>query len=112
MPPDDKVRIRHMIEMAEAAMEITAGRSASDIANDLTLRLALTRALEVLGEAASRTSAETRTGAPEIAWPLMVGMRNRLVHAYFDVDPDILWKTATVSIPELLPRLRALLDRL
>ena len=111
MPPDDKARVGHMIEMAEAAMEMTAGRTADDVDNDVTLRLALTRALEVLGEAASRLSADTRAMAPEVPWPRIIGMRNRLVHAYFDIDPDILWTTATVSAPEMLPRLRALLDR-
>lgn len=111
MPPEDEVRIRHMIEMAEAAIQMTKGRSQADAEQDLMLRLALARALEVLGEAAGRLSVETRESAPDVPWREIVGMRNRLVHAYFDIDPAIMWKTATVSAPAILPHLRTLLDR-
>jgi uncharacterized protein with HEPN domain len=51
---------------------------------------ALTRAVEIIGEAANKVSIETRTQIPGIAWPAIVGMPNRLVHAYFDMDGDIL----------------------
>jgi uncharacterized protein with HEPN domain len=73
------------------------------------LLFALVRAIEIIGEAAGRVSAETRAAAPGIPWPLIVAMRNRLIHAYFDVDRDILWRTATEELPALLPTLRALL---
>jgi uncharacterized protein with HEPN domain len=73
-------------------------------------KLALERALEVLGEAASKVSDDTRAKAPEIPWREIVGVRNRLSHAYFNLDPDILWTTATVSAPAILPQLRALLE--
>jgi uncharacterized protein with HEPN domain len=109
MPHEDEARIRHMIEMAEAAAQMTVGRSEEALEQDLVLRLALARALEVLGEAASRLSADTRERAPDVPWREIIGMRNRLVHAYFDIDPAIMWKTATVSAPAILPRLRALL---
>lgn len=73
------------------------------------LRLAVVRAIEVLGEAASRVSTETRGATRAIPWAAIVGMRNRLSHAYFDIDYDIVWRTATVEIPGLLPSLRAAL---
>ena len=56
-------------------------------------------------------SAEQRAATPHIRWPAIVGMRNRLVHAYFDIDHDIVWKAATEEIPALLPALRALLPK-
>lgn len=59
---------------------------------------------------ASKVSEELRSAAPGVPWGLIVSMRNRLIHAYFDIDRDILWRTATEEIPELLPRLRALVS--
>lgn len=110
MPPDDRVRILHMIETTETALGFVAGRDRTELESNPMLLFALVRAIEVIGEAASRVSAETRTRAPQIPWPLIVAMRNRLVHAYFDVDRDILWRTAAEELPALLPVLRALLS--
>lgn len=73
------------------------------------LLFAVVRAIEVIGEAASRVSDETRAANPAIPWSAIVGMRNRLVHGYFDIDTEIVWKTATGEIADLLPRRRALI---
>lgn len=51
----------------------------------------------------------TRDSAPAIPWRLIVAMRNRLIHAYFDIDRDIPWKTVTDELPALLPLLRELI---
>ncbi|MGH7079377.1 MAG: HepT-like ribonuclease domain-containing protein, partial [Acetobacteraceae bacterium] len=105
----DAIRIRHMIEAGERALRIVSGRMPTDLDSDETLRLALARAVEVLGEAASRVSPETRSATPSVPWTDAIAMRNRLVHVYFDVDHAILRKTAVEDIPDLLPLLRALL---
>ena len=72
------------------------------------LRFALIRAIEIFGEAASKVSSDTRNTHSNIPWQPIVGMRNRLVHAYFDIDADILWVAATQEVPELLPELQAM----
>jgi uncharacterized protein with HEPN domain len=72
------------------------------------LVFALVRAMEILGEAGGKVSTATRDAAPDIPWALIASMRNRLVHAYVDFDQEIVWKTATEELPQLLPRLRAL----
>jgi uncharacterized protein with HEPN domain len=72
------------------------------------LVFALVRPIEIVGEAGSKVSAPTREAASDVPWPLIVSMRNRLVHAYFDVDHEVIWKTATEELRRLLPRLRAL----
>ena len=74
------------------------------------LQFALVRALEIVGEAAARISEPTRTGHPEIPWTAIIGMRNRLVHGYFDVDLEIVWRTATESLPALIVTLESLLS--
>jgi uncharacterized protein with HEPN domain len=73
------------------------------------LRFAPVRAAEIFGEAASKVNLETREIAPSIPWREIVAMRNRLIHAYFDIDHDALWKATTEEIPTLLTALRAFL---
>ena len=68
---------------------------------------ALVNCLEVVGEAGSRVTASTQARLEEIPWRLIVGMRNRLVHAYFDIDKDVVWAT----VRDDLPRLEAALDK-
>lgn len=110
MGPEDRTRIRHMMDAAETVAQFIAGRRREDLDGDRMLLFAVVRAIEVLGEAAGKVSAEARAAAPDIPWGTIVSMRNRLIHGYFDLDTTIVWKTATEEIPDLLPRVRALLE--
>ncbi len=110
MQREDRVRVLHMIEAAETALEFVSGRQRADLDSDRMLLFALVRAIEVIGEAAGRLSEGARKEAPGIPWPPIISMRNRLIHAYFDVNHDILWKTVNQEVPELLPKLRALIE--
>ena len=101
MQPDDATRIRHMVEAAETAERFIAGRQRTDLDTDQMLLFALIRAIEIIGQAASKVSLETRMATPSVPWPAIVSMRNRLIHAYFDIDRDIVWKTLTEEIPPL-----------
>jgi uncharacterized protein with HEPN domain len=100
-----------MIEAAEAACSFISGRTRPDLDSDRMLLFALVRAIEIVGEAAGRLSAPTREVAKDIPWSLIVAMRNRLIHAYFDIDHQVVWKTVTEELPQLLPKLRDLLRR-
>ncbi|OQB99202.1 MAG: hypothetical protein BWX80_03801 [Candidatus Hydrogenedentes bacterium ADurb.Bin101] len=104
----DRHRIQHMLEAAGQAMSFIENRPRSHLNTDVQLRLALLRALEVIGEAANKVTLETREAHPEIPWSKVVGIRNRLIHAYFEVDLDIVWKTTAESLPELVPMLQAI----
>ena len=85
------------------------GRSREDLVTDRMLLFALVRAVEVVGEASSRVSAVARDERPEVPWSAIVGMRNRLVHAYFDVDTELVWKTTHVELPALRAQLQTLI---
>ena len=74
------------------------------------LAFALVHALQIVGEAAGKVSAETRAQRPGVPWSTMIGMRHRLVHAYFDINLDILWTTAAEAAPALLAQIQPLLD--
>ena len=111
MRDEDRVRILHMIDATEAVAEFLEGRSRDDLDQDRMLLFSLVHAIEILGEAANKLSLEVRAAAPQIPWGAIVAMRNRLIHGYFDIDTTIVWKTATVEIPELVPLLRTLAGR-
>lgn len=104
----DQHRIQHMLEAARQATSFIEGRKRSHLDTDIQLRLALLRALEVIGEAANKVTPQTRASYPEVPWQKVVGIRNHLIHVYFDVDLDIVWKTAAESLPELVPMLQAI----
>jgi uncharacterized protein with HEPN domain len=106
---DDAIRIRHMIEAAQMAQQFIVGRQRADLDSDMMLLLAVVQALQIVGEAASRVSAETRSAAVSVPWARIIGMRHRLVHAYADIDREVVWKTVMVDIPALLPSLVSLL---
>ena len=106
MQATDLVRIRHMIDGAKSAQQFLAGHQRADLETNRMLLFAVVRAIEVIGEAASQVSSETRSEIPAIPWAsVVVSMRNRLVHGYFDIDTEIVWKTVTDEIPELLATL-------
>jgi uncharacterized protein with HEPN domain len=100
--PADSLRIQHLIEAAEKAVAFTTGRSRSALDEDELLCLALTKLIEIVGEAAKQVSEPTRRAHPRVPWSAAARMRDRLVHHYFDVNLDILWTTVTVELPKLL----------
>lgn len=108
MRVEDAVRIRHMMGAAESALSFIKNRTRSDLGDDQMLQFALVRAVEMVGEAASKVSADGRAEAPHVPWAVITGTRNRLVHAYFDIDLDILWVTVCQSLPSLLTQLKSL----
>jgi uncharacterized protein with HEPN domain len=98
----DRVRLGHLVDALDSAIRFAGGRSRRDLDTDEMLLFALTRAIEIAGEAAARISTETKEALPDLPWNAIVGMRNRLVHAYFDIDHDILWTTVTAAAPALV----------
>ena len=68
----------------------------------------LVRVVEIIGEAASKVSQEAREQIPNIEWRDVIDMRNRLIHAYFDINLDILWGTIVYDIPKLVEELKKL----
>ena len=67
--------------------------------------LALLKSIEIVGEAAARVGNDTRAKYPALPWADMIGMRNRLVHTYFDIDLSLLWTTVSDDLPVLIQEL-------
>ncbi|MCE7948416.1 MAG: DUF86 domain-containing protein [Chloroflexi bacterium CFX4] len=110
MNENDRIRLQHMYDAAYEARSFAAGKTREALDADRGLVLILTQLIMIIGEAAARISEETRLAHPNVAWRAIVGMRNHLVHAYFDVDLDIIWNTIANRIPELLETLAAILE--
>jgi uncharacterized protein with HEPN domain len=102
MSLDEIDRLRHMRDAAAAALTFAADKKRVDLDGDLMFQFAIVRALEIIGEAAARLADATRDDHPEIPWTNMIGMRNRLVHGYFDVDLDVVWRTVEGHLAPLV----------
>jgi len=104
----DHTRLFHIVEAAREAVGYVKDLPREQFAVQRPLQHSVIRCIEIIGEAASRLSPSLREAHPDIPWQDMIGMRNRLIHAYFDVDLDLIWKTATQELPAILPRLESL----
>lgn len=108
MSPEDLTRMRHMMESAREAIELTRDKKRENLDSDRLLSLALVRLLEIVGEAASRVSTTARHEFPDIPWSQIVSLRNRLIHGYDAVDMDVLWEILHDDLPPMI----ALLEKI
>ena len=99
------VALRQMLDHAREALAMAEGKTRGDLDINRMLNLALTKLLEITGEAANRVRSDEQTRYPQIPWPQLIGLRNRLVHGYDQVDLDILWQILT---RDLLPLVKEL----
>ncbi len=111
MDKGDLVRVRHMLDAAREARSFTRQQTRRSLDENRMLALSLVRCIEVVGEAAAQVSRQFQEAHPEIPWPQIVAMRNRLIHAYFDVDVDRLWDTVVDDLPPLVATLEQLVAR-
>ena len=109
MQRDDDIRLCHMLDAAREAVSFARGRVRGDLDIDRQLVLSLLKDIEIVGEAAAQTTESTRILTPEIPWQEMVAMRNRLVHAYFSINLDIVWQTVQEDLPMLISKLEDVL---
>jgi len=97
-----------MLAAARRAVSLIEGRSRQDLDSDDVLALALTRLLEIIGEAARGLSAETIARHPQLPWRQMTATRDRLIHGYFSVDLDIIWEIIDHDLPPVIKELEAI----
>ena len=93
MDQADFIRLRHMRDAAEEALGFAQGKSRADLDRERMFVLAVLKDLEIIGEAAGKVSMATRQQHLSVLWDDIIGMRNRLIHGYFDVNLDLVWKT-------------------
>lgn len=102
----DKIRIGHIIFAAEEAIDMPGNKSLDEFENNRMLVLSLIKEIEIIGEAAAKISKQTKAKYSHIPWEDIVGMRNYLIHVYFDVDYKMIWDTVKYDLPTLLEEVK------
>ena len=106
--PSVPERLSHMLDAARTALEISRGKTRDDLDRDVILQLALTRLVEIIGEAAKNVPDAFRNEHPTIPWKQIAGARDWLAHAYFRIDLDQLWTILSADLPSLVSELERL----
>jgi uncharacterized protein with HEPN domain len=111
MQPDrrDASHLWDMLDAAKAIQEFVAARTFHEYLKDRMFRGAVERHVEIIGEAANRVSTSFRSKHPEIPWRKIIDQRHVLAHEYGEIKHELLWKVATLHIPELIGRLEPLI---
>jgi uncharacterized protein with HEPN domain len=93
--------LRHILKEADHVLEQAHELTQADFLSNETLQRAFVRSLEIIGEAAKLVPADFRAAHPQVDWRGMAGMRDRLIHAYFGVDYELVWDVVVNRIAEL-----------
>jgi uncharacterized protein with HEPN domain len=109
MKLDDKIRLQHMLDAAQEAVRFLDSVNGENIENNRLVSHAIVRLIEVVGEAAAQLSKEYKNSHQELPWEQMIGMRNRIVHAYFDIDYSLVESTVKSDFPALIEQLTNLI---
>ena len=110
MKPSDRAYVAHMQRYAEIATRLLGQAGADDLRADDRTLLSVCYAVQTVGEAASKVSAEPRSEHPEIPWARVVGMRHHLVHGYETIRVDVVVATVRNELPSLIRSLRRALE--
>ena len=103
MQREDRIRIRHLTEAASKAVAYSADKQRADLDDDELLRLALTKLVEIVGEAAKHVGPDARAALPDVPWRAAARMRDRLVHHYFDINLDVCGGPSATTSRRCLP---------
>ncbi len=109
MEKKDLNRLNHMLDSAKVVYQFIIDKDVSDLDNDRLLLGGVIRELLLIGEAANAVSVKTKTEIPNIPWKDIIGMRNQLIHGYFEISHKIIWITVTEDIPTLISELEKIL---
>ena len=111
-PLRDKERLEHMLAAAERVIRYTLGKSFENLIVDDMMYYAVVKNIEIIGEAANLLSSEFVDSHPATPWKQVRGMRNYIVHEYFQIDDVVVWGVVTEDIPVLRQQIIDYLDEL
>jgi uncharacterized protein with HEPN domain len=102
--------LKDILHYALFAERIVKAKTFEDLENDETSALAFIRSMEIIGEAAKQITEENRLKYPKVPWRRWAGLRDKLTHAYFEIDLEIVFKTAQDHIPTLISTVSQMLQ--
>ncbi|OGQ53469.1 MAG: hypothetical protein A3J24_02945 [Deltaproteobacteria bacterium RIFCSPLOWO2_02_FULL_53_8] len=108
---EDLIRLGHMLEAARAACEYVGSKTKEDFFKDPQCQDAVLRRIEIVGEAAGKLSVECQTELAYIPWKKIINMRNRLIHAYYDINLETVWSTVKDDLPPLIGFLEEVFEK-
>ncbi|TVQ52492.1 MAG: DUF86 domain-containing protein [Spirulina sp. DLM2.Bin59] len=109
MLPRERNYLLDMLQAARLAQDFVVNLDWDTFQLDLMCQAAVTRQLEIIGEAARRISEESQAEIPEIPWHQIIGMRNRIIHEYDRINLTTLWETIQLALPELIAVLESII---
>ena len=107
---DEWVYIQHILDEIEYLQSIRDTVTLEELTTNRTTEHAVTRALEIIGEASKNVPEKIKREYPDIPWKFMAGLRDKIIHGYFAINYDIVWDVIQHKLPELEPQIRALCD--
>ena len=102
--------LQHILDEIEYLSSLRPSITYEDLLNDRTTEHAVTRSLEIIGEAAKNVPDTIKTANPKIPWKFMDGIRDKIIHGYFAINYEIVWDVIQNKLPELEPEIRSLCD--
>jgi len=106
----DKDYIKDVLDAIKKIEEFIDGMDYNEFLEDVKTQYAVVRALEIIGEAVKNISDKLKKKYPEIPWKAIAGMGDKLIHAYFGVDWEVVWLTVKKDIPKIKPVFEKLLN--
>ncbi|MCR5549954.1 MAG: DUF86 domain-containing protein [Bacteroidales bacterium] len=97
----DKERLEHILSAIERVRRYTQGKTYEDLVADDMMYYAVVKNIEIIGEAANMVTSDFQDAHPDTPWKKIKGMRNYIIHEYFQVDDIVVWEVATKDLPAL-----------
>ena len=107
---DSMLRLYHIHDACQRVALFLEGYDFDMFCRDQKTQSAVTNQIKIIGEAARNMQSEIRDTVKDVAWEDVIGMRNKLVHDYFEIELSVVWETATRDVPDLLAKIQKVLS--
>ena len=111
MSKDPKEFLRHILDECSYILSVSENLEFNDLLEDETLKRAIVRSLEIIGEATKKIPADFKVNWSSIPWKNMAGMRDRLIHDYIGINYSIVWDVVKNKIPEMHNQISTFLSK-